>query len=104
MNKDIIPVARACKGEANECLSKIPEIQLRLNSHYNASHRNNLFVTVLGFDAKLGLYTFPYQINKYQPATQHHYAISQALTSAKASQAKQVTLHRTLEPKYKVGD
>ena len=79
-------------------MSKIPEIQLRLNSSYNASRGNNPFVIVLGFDAKLGLNTFPYPINKYQLATERHNTTSQALTSAKAGQAKQANLHRTLEP------
>ena len=65
INKEIIQVARACKAEGNEWLGKILEIQLRLNSCYNASHRNNHLVTVLGFDAKLGLDTFSHPINKY---------------------------------------
>ena len=65
MNKDIIQVARASKVEGNELLSKILEIQLRLNLYYNASKRNNTFVTVLGLDAKLGLDTFPYTIDNY---------------------------------------
>ena len=72
VNKEIMQVARACKGEGNKWLSKILEIQLRLNSRYNASCRNNLFITVLGFDAKLGRDTFPYPINKYQTATERH--------------------------------
>ena len=98
VNKEIIQVVRACKAEGNEWLSKIPEIQLRLNSRYNASHRNNPFITLLDFDAKLGLDTFPYLINKYQPAMECHNATSQALTSAKANQAKQANLHRATEP------
>ena len=85
-------------------LSKIRDIQLRLNSHNNSSRRNNPFVTVLGFDTKLGLDTFPYPTNNYQPATERHDATSQALTSAKANQANQTNLHHTLEPKHKVED
>ena len=104
VNKERIQVARACKAEGNECLSKMPEIQLGLNSCYNAFHRNNHFVTVLGFDAKQGLDTFPYPINKYQRATEDHNATSEALTTAKASHAKQVSLHRTAEPRHKVRD
>ena len=103
MNKEIIQVARTCKAEGNEWLSKIPEIQLRLNLRYNGSRRNNPFVTVLYFDTKLGYNTFPYPINKYQPATESHDATTQALTSVKARRAKQANLHRTLEPKHKVG-
>ena len=63
VNEDIIQVARACKAEGNQWLSKIPEIQLRLNSCYNTSGRNNPFVIGLVFDAKLGLNTFPCCIN-----------------------------------------
>ena len=85
-------------------MSKIPEIQLRLYSRYNPSKGNNPFVIVLSFDAKLGLHTFPYSINKYQPTTECHNAMSQALTSSKASLAKQVNLHYTLEPKHQVED
>ena len=85
-------------------MSKIPEIQLRLNSHHNGSKRNNPFVTVLGFDAKPGLDTFPYPIKNYQPATERHNATSQALTDAKTSQAKQPNLYHTLEPQHTVGD
>ena len=98
VNKGIIQVARACKAEGNEWLSKILEIQLRLNLRYNASRRNNPCVIVLGLDTKLGLDTCPYPINNYQPATERHNATSQALTSTKASQAKQANLHCTLEP------
>ena len=88
VNKGIIQVAKACKAEGNEWLSKIPEIQLRLNSRYNTSRRNKPFVTVLGFDAKLGLHTIPYPINKYQTATEPHNDISHPLTNAKTSPAK----------------
>ena len=74
MNHEIIQVATACEAEGNKWLTKIPEIQLRLNSRYNASRRNNHFVTVLGCDAKLELDTFPYPINKYQPTTEYNNA------------------------------
>ena len=95
MNKEIIPLTRVCKAEGNEWLSKILGIQLWLNSRYNTSRRNNHFVTVLGFDDKLGLDIFPYLINKYQPATERHNATWQALTYIQASQAKQGNLHHT---------
>ena len=85
----------------------IPEIQLRLNSCYNASRRYNHFLRVLGIDVKIGLDIFPYPTNKHQPATERYNATSQALTNAKTSQAKQAkkaNLHHTLEPKHRVGD
>ena len=85
-------------------MSKIPEIQLRLNLRYIASRRNNLFVTVLDFDDKLRLIAGPYPINIYQPATERHNTTYKPLTKAKASQAKQTNLHRTLEPQHKVKD
>ena len=64
VTKEIIEVARAGKAEGNKWLSKIPEIQLRLNSRYKASRRNNPFITVWGFDAKQGLNTCHYLGNK----------------------------------------
>ena len=80
-------VARACKAEGNEWLNNILEIQLSLNSHYNASRRTNPIVIVLGFDDKREFDIFPYLINNYQPATEPDNNTSQALTNAKASQA-----------------
>ena len=74
MIKEIIHIGRACKAEGNDLLSKILEIQLRLNSPYNTYRRNNPLVIVLGFDAELGLDRFPYLFNKYQHATRHHNA------------------------------
>ena len=66
-NKEIIQVVRGCKAERNEWLSKILDFQLKLNSNSNVSRRNNPFVIVLDFHNRLGLLTFPYLINKYQP-------------------------------------
>ena len=104
VNKEIIQVARACKAEGNEFWSTIPEIQLRLNWHYNAFQGNNPLVTVLGFNTNLGLDIFPYCISKYQSATERHDAFCQALTNTKSSQAKQANLHRTLKPQHEVGE
>ena len=92
------------KAEANKSLTQIPEIQLKLNVHYNAFQKNNPFVTVLGCDTTLALDRFPHLINKYQLAMERHNATSQALTNAKASQVKKANLHHTLEPQHKVGD
>ena len=104
MNIKTIHVARACKAKGNEWWSKIPEMQLRLKLRYNASRENKPFVTVLDFEAKLGLDIFLHLINKSQPTMERHNATSQALTSAEASEAKQANLYRTLEPKHKVED
>ena len=72
--------------------------------HYNTYYRNNHFVTVLGFDENLGLDTFPYPINKYQTATEHHNATSQGFINDKAMEAMQANQHYTPEPRRKVGD
>ena len=104
VKEEIIQLTRACNTKGNEWLSKISEIQLRLNSPCNALWRNNPFVTVLGFDCKLGLHTLPYLINEYQPAMEHYNAAPQALTNAKAGEAKQAKLHRSLVSQHKVGD
>ena len=88
----MIQVVRGSKEEANAWLSKIPKIQLRLNSHYNACRRNYPFVTVLGFDDKLGLDTFPYPLSNNQPAMEYYKSISQDLTNTKDEQAKQADL------------
>ena len=53
---------------------------------------------------KLGLHTFSYPIHNYQPAIEHNKAISQALTNAKASQAKEGNLHQTPESQHRVRD
>ena len=44
-------MARACKVEGNEWLSKIQELQLIWNLRYSVSRADNPFVMVLGFDA-----------------------------------------------------
>ena len=104
IDKEIIQVVRGCEAEGGEWLNKILEIQFKLNSWCCPSRRNNLFVTVLGFDPKLGLHTIPYAINKYQSAIERHNIASQALTNAKASQVKEANLQRIPELQYKVGD
>ena len=75
-----------------------------MNLSHDASYRNNPFVIVLDFDAKLGLRIFPYRINKYQLTTKYHNVTSQALTNAKASQDKQANLHCIQECLHKVVD
>ena len=104
LNEEIIQFARSGKVEGNKWFSEIPGIQLRLNYAYNAYRRNNPFLTLLGFDAKLELDTSPYPINKYLTATLRDYAISQALPNTNASQAKVAKLPHTREPQHKVGD
>ena len=59
VNKEILQVARACKAEGDEWLQKIPEIQLKLNSRYNAARMNCALFTLFGLDAKIGLLCFP---------------------------------------------
>ena len=104
VNKEIIQVARACNAKGNEQLRKILEIQVRLNLSYNASQRNNSFVTVLGLDAKLELDLFPHPIHIYQPTMEPYNATYQAWTNAKVSSAKQANLHGPSEHQNKVRD
>ena len=93
VNIEITEVAKACNAERNLQLSKLEEIQLELNLHYDAFKRNNAFATLFGFDAKLGLYAFPYAINNNQAATERYNNTLQVLTSLKASEAEQANLY-----------
>ena len=104
VNQEIIHVARACEAEGNEWLSKIQKIQLRLNSFYNVTRRNNPLRTVFGFHVNLRLDTLPYPINNYQFAIEGHNAASQGLINAKASQVQQANLHQTPEPQHNIED
>ena len=81
-------------------LTKILGIQLILNSHCNAFRSNHPFLIALGSDVKLGRDTFPYPVNNYAPARERYNPASLDLTNAKASQAKQVNLHRTSESQH----
>jgi len=58
-NKAILQAARACKVEGNELLHKLSEIQPKLNSRDNTARQPRPFFTLLGFEAKQGLSSFP---------------------------------------------
>ena len=63
----MILIARVCKAERDAQLSKILEIQLRMNLLNNTSRRNNPFAIVLANNANPHFYWFYYPINTYKP-------------------------------------
>jgi len=87
-NKVILLAARACKVEGNKWLHKLSEIQLKLNSQENTTRQHSPFFSLLGFEAKQGLCSFPYSITPYTPAEQRHLDTSRNLYSSKVKQAK----------------
>jgi len=66
-NKSILQATRACKVEGNECLHKLSEIQLKLNSRDKTARQHSPFFSLLGFEAKLDPSSIPYLINPYTP-------------------------------------
>ena len=83
VNKEILQVARACKAEGDEWLQKIPEIQLKLNSRYNAARRNYPFFASFGFDVNIRLSSLPHLVNHYVPHEERHTTTSLNLYQAK---------------------
>jgi hypothetical protein len=71
-NKAILQATRACKVEGYECLYKLSKIQLKLNAWDNASRQYSPFITLLGFEAKLRPFSFPYPITPSIPAEDRH--------------------------------
>jgi len=102
-NKAILQAARACKVEGNECLHKLSEIQLKLNSRDNTATPHSPFFSLLGFEAKLGPSSFPYSINPYTPAEERHLDTSRNLYSSKVKQAKQANKKRSVPPLLSAG-
>jgi len=98
INKEILQVARACKVEGDQWLQKIPEIQLKLNSRYDAARKNSPFLTLFGFDAKIGLSSVPYPVNPYVTTEERHSTTSQHLHQSKIKQAHNAYKRRTEEP------
>jgi len=86
--KAILQVARAYKVECNEWLHKLSEIQLKLNSRDNTTRQHSLFFSLLGFEAKLGVASFPHPITPYNPAEERHRDTSRNLYASKVKQAK----------------
>jgi len=95
-NKAILQAAQACKVEGNEWLHKLSEIQLKLNSRANTTRQHSPYFSLLGFEAKLGPFSFPYPINPYTPAEERHLDTSRNLYSFKVKQAKQANKKRSV--------
>jgi len=89
--------------EGNEWLHKLSEIQLKLNSRDNTASQHIPFLTLLGFEAKLGPFSFPYPINPYTPAEERHLDTSHNLYSSKVKQAKQANKKRSVPPLLSAG-
>jgi len=87
-NKTILQAARACKVEENERLHKLSEIQVNVKSPDNTAKQHSLFFSLLGFEAKLGPSSFPYQITPYTLTAERHRDTSPNLCSTEVKQAK----------------
>jgi len=97
-NKAILQAARACKVKGIECLHKLSEIQLKLNSRDNTIRQQSPFFTLLGFEAKPGLFSFPYSITPFTPAEERHLDTSCNFYSSKVKQANQGNKKQSVLP------
>jgi len=102
-NKAILQAARACKVKGNEWLHKISEIQLKLNFRNNTARQYSLIFSLLGFEANLGPFFFPYPITPYTPAEEHHLDTYCNLYSSKVKQAKQANKTGSVPPLLPAG-
>jgi len=69
-----------------------------LNSGDNNARQHSPFFSLLGCEAKLGPYSFPYPINLYTPAEERHLDTSRNLYSSKVKQATQANKKRSVPP------
>ena len=90
-NKAILQGARACKVKGNDWLHKLSDIQFKLNSRDNTGRQHSLFFSLLSFEAKLGPSSFPYRINPYTPAEEHHLDTSRNLYPPRSSRRNKPT-------------
>ena len=60
VNKELRQVLRVIREEGSNWLAKIPEIQFKLNSRYDASRKLSPFQTVYGFNPRVKPPTLPY--------------------------------------------
>ena len=97
-NKAILQGARAYKLEGNQWLHKLSEIQPKLDSQDNTARLQSSFFSLLGFEAKLGPFFFPYPITPYTPVEERHLDTSRNLYSSKVKQVKQVYKKRSDPP------
>jgi len=94
---------RTIREEGSNWLAKIPEIQFKLNSRYDASRKLSPFQTVYGFNPKARPATLPYPQPIYLDAPLRHTTASGNLNQAKINQTTQANKHRTPEPKLNIG-
>jgi len=67
-----------------------------VNSRDNRPRNPSLFLSLLGFEVKLGPSFFPYPITPYTPAEDHHLDTSCNLDSYKVKQVKQANKKQSI--------
>ena len=95
-NKAILQAARVCKVEGNEWLHKPFKIQLKLNFRDNTTKQYSSFLSIIGFEPKLGPSYFPYLSTPYTPAEERYLDTSTNLYSSKFKDAKQAHKKRSV--------
>jgi len=89
--------------EGNEWLHKLTEIQLKLNSRDNAARQDSPFFSLIGFEAKLGLSSFPYPITPCTLAKERYLDTTRNLYSSKVKEAKQANKKPSVPPLLSAG-
>ena len=84
VNKEVVPIVRACELEGDQWVKKLPEIQLNLNRRYHSSHRISPFHAPHGLTPRFGQAQIPYPLHKIVADTHRHAQITHTLKSAKA--------------------
>jgi len=82
---------------------ELSKIQLKLNSRDNPARQHSPFFSLLGFETKLGPFSFPYPIIPYTPAAERHLDTSRNLYFSKVKQAKQANKMRSVLPLLSAG-
>ena len=87
INDEVVTIVRACELEADQCVKKLPEIQLKLNSRYNSSRGSAGFDTLYGFTTRFGQAQMPYPGNKIVAERDRHAQVTNNLKLAKEHQS-----------------
>jgi len=74
-----------------------------VNSRENTARQYSPFFSLLGFEAQLGLPSFPYPITSYTAAEERHLNPSRNHYSSKVKQAKQANKKRSIPPLLSAG-
>ena len=72
VNNEVVTIVRACELEGDQCVKKLPEIELKLNSRYNSSRGSSPFHTLYGFTPRFGQAQMRYPLNKIVADTDRH--------------------------------